>query len=642
MLGDSTKEETEGRGLAPRRGLSLEHKLPLLITLLLVAALGTGLAFSYTLVARSAVSNVEQRLEGISEQLAAVIVANLPPGLTAMRRVAGNAAVLDFLTSRDPSLAGAATEVLAGMRPQSNRDLPTVLLAPDRSAMLWDGQLPGGGTGPERRPARIAGLPDSTGVGPYIDIAGRGYFWIAVPVQRAGERLGYLAALRPMGGATMAAQVQSLIGEDIDLLFGNRAGGPWVALDGSVFEPPAEWPFDGSARYDRDSRPELAHATAIAGTPWSVVAEEPLSRVLASARRFLRRGAVVALLLSLAGAAGAWALSRALTRQLREMRLASEGLARGDYSRRIGSHRTDELGVLADSFDSMAAQVESSHDELTRHFQTARSLAEQLEKLNRQLRAAVEEADIANRAKSEFLAAMSHELRTPINAIIGYAELLGMGVPEAPTPAQEVQIERIRENGQRLTSLVDQVLDFARIEAGTLPLEPRVALAAESVENALGALRPAADVAGITLSVEPEGEPHTAYLGDPRRVDQILVNLLSNAIKFSRAGGRVSIRHDVTEGTVEGVEGRWARIEVEDDGLGIPEEKLAAIFEPFVQIDSGYTRRYEGIGLGLAISLRLAREMGGELTVASELGSGSTFTLWLPAAEAPALTRRDA
>jgi signal transduction histidine kinase len=142
----------------------------------------------------------------------------------------------------------------------------------------------------------------------------------------------------------------------------------------------------------------------------------------------------------------------------------------------------------------------------------------------------------------------------------------------------------------------------------------------------------------VELSSACEGDARAQYVGDPQRVEQILVNLLSNAIKFTAAGGRASVTCIRRNGDGAGLPrpGRWVCLVVDDTAQGIESEQLQRIFEPFVQVDSGYTRRHEGTGLGLAISRRLARSMGGELTVESERGRGSRFTLWLPAAEGDA------
>jgi signal transduction histidine kinase len=243
------------------------------------------------------------------------------------------------------------------------------------------------------------------------------------------------------------------------------------------------------------------------------------------------------------------------------------------------------------------------------------------------------EADAASAAKSDFLAKMSHEIRTPINAMIGYAELLQMGIAGRVSDEQSVQLERIRASGEHLTALVNEILDLAKIEAGGMSIDRTTGIAGDAAEAALALIRPQATTKGIELESSPAGDAQRPYVGDPKRVQQILINLLSNAVKFTRPGGTVRIRCEGASslrrnGSVHS--GEWTCISVHDTGDGIAEHDLERIFHPFVQLDGGYTRAHGGTGLGLAISRSLAQMMGGELSVESALGSGSCFTLWLP------------
>jgi signal transduction histidine kinase len=218
---------------------------------------------------------------------------------------------------------------------------------------------------------------------------------------------------------------------------------------------------------------------------------------------------------------------------------------------------------------------------------------------------------------------MSHELRTPLNAISGYAELMELGVHGPVTEQQRADLARIQASQRHLLGLINQVLNYTRIDAGAVRYDLADVPVAEALAAAEALVLPQVRAKGLAYAMGSV-PPILAVRADREKLQQILLNLLGNAIKFTEAGGEVRVTCTGDDATVA--------IAVADTGVGIAPEKLASIFDPFVQVDQRLTRPHEGVGLGLAISRDLAGGMGGDLTVKSAPGSGSVFTLTLPRA----------
>ena len=233
------------------------------------------------------------------------------------------------------------------------------------------------------------------------------------------------------------------------------------------------------------------------------------------------------------------------------------------------------------------------------------------------------EAEAANRVKADFLAAMSHELRTPLNAILGYAQLIELGLRGPVTEEQLESLRRISENQQHLLDVVDDILTFSRAERGELPLDIRDV----PIEEVLSTVHVAVEPQLARNRLEYDYRPCAGRVlvrADRARLQRVVINFLSNAAKFTAAGGRVTLECTREQDVVS--------ICVRDTGRGIPPDKLERIFEPFVQLSQGYTRTAQGSGLGLTISRDLARRMGGDVSVRSEVGKGSVFTVTVPIA----------
>ncbi len=230
-------------------------------------------------------------------------------------------------------------------------------------------------------------------------------------------------------------------------------------------------------------------------------------------------------------------------------------------------------------------------------------------------------AETADRAKTAFLGALSHELRTPLNAIGGYVDLLDMGLRGPVTEEQHADFARVRTSQQHLLVLITELLNFVRVGSGSVSYVIVDVDARDALTRAVALIEPLIGQKGLAWEGITGGMGLVAR-ADPEKVTQILVNLFSNAIKFTPAGGRISAGCEATGDTV--------LLRITDTGIGIPEEKLDAIFDPFIQLKEGLADRGSGVGLGLAISRDLARAMNGDLTVESGEGTGARFTLSLP------------
>jgi signal transduction histidine kinase len=351
-------------------------------------------------------------------------------------------------------------------------------------------------------------------------------------------------------------------------------------------------------------RDSIASFVAIGDTGWRVIVEQDAGEVLEPVyRSLLQSGILLAAVLVLALFAGRL-LSNRIVKPIETLDAEVQRLANGDLTARATSVSTDEVGKLAGTFNKMAEQLE-----------------EYTKGLEQKIAEKTAELELANRHKSEFLANMSHELRTPLNAVIGFSDAL-----EAQYfgPLNEKQNEYVRDisgSGQHLLSLINDILDLSKIEAGKMEFEPTTFSLEAAVGNAMTLIRERALRQNLTISAEID--PGVGMItADERKLKQILINLLTNAVKFTYPGGwvRISAVRDKNDVVVS----------VADNGIGIPAAEHISVFEEFKQLAATGAAKHEGTGLGLALAKRLVELHGGRIWVESDVGQGAIFRFTLP------------
>ncbi len=300
-----------------------------------------------------------------------------------------------------------------------------------------------------------------------------------------------------------------------------------------------------------------------------------------------------------------------------------------NYNLRATKTAQDEVGDLIDGFNEMLGQIQERDEALRRHSENLIRRSEEVTAINAQLSLAKEKAEQASRAKSDFLAKMSHEFRTPLNAIIGYSELLRDELEEANERNHVADLDRIHTAARHLLALINDILDISKIEAGRMELHVEIFDVRQVINEVLSTMRDLVERNGNQLIVNYKNDLGV-MMSDAVKLRQILLNLIGNAGKFTQQG-RVELHARRYESANGDVDTHRLCFQVKDTGIGISEEDQKKLFKTFTQADGSTTRKYGGTGLGLAITQRFVHMMGGDITVQSELGKGSTFELHLPA-----------
>jgi signal transduction histidine kinase len=580
---------------------SITRRLPLLISALVVAVV---LAFSwaaYRVVERALTLAAMERTTSASRRMADLLDGSTRRLRSNTSRLAADARVVALAAPSGARSESAVQALLDSVR-KANVALIGIEIRDRRGAVL----ARSGRELPSLAPSAAERAADSAS-GAWIGVLTMDgdsiAYSLGAPILANGtDTLGHVIQLRHLSSGQGAQTLGELIGSRATLSVGNASGNLWTDLAVRIPGPPVDGRTAGARSYvARDGTRHIGAAAPIPSTPWIVWAESPQSAVLAPARALLGDLALIALFIVAAGTLAGWLLSRQITRPLVAVTRAAEGVAGGDYSRRVTSTAHDELGQLAASFNTMARQVGDAHavlearvDERTRELQAAQHELVKREKLA---------------ILGQLAGGVGHELRNPLGVMTNALYYLDAVLRDVPADVTEY-LGILRTQIGLSEKIIGDLLDFARVKSPQREPVPLGDLVAEQLQR----IGPPAGVA--VKSEIPASLPPACI--DRVQVGQVLLNLLTNAVQAMNGGtGTLTVRAELEDSD-------WVRLDVHDTGAGIAPDDARHIFEPL------FTTKARGIGLGLAVSRTLVHANGGEITFASEPGRGTTFTVRLP------------
>ena len=588
---------------------SIEWTLPLLICALLIVVMGVFAALTYAAVRNASVRAAQSRTEAVAQQLATLLDASGQRMLSEARQSASAPAFAAFLRKpTDSTRAAALAELqkLGARAPQSlgaelrdaggRRVLGTNTFAP-ASALT----APSTGREAEISPVRASG--DSI----WMTVAARVH---ASP----SDTLGTLVQYSNLNNGQSTKAIEDLIGPSTTFLLGDGDGSMWTDLvhrvDGPRFNPSSK----RTNVRDTVGGGRLGSVVRMNSTPWVVWVGMPMSTVLEPAHSLLGRLVLTAVIILSIGAGIAWLVSRRLTGPLRALTAASVGIATGDYSRRVVAVRDDELGRLAVAFNSMAGQIDDGRRQLEQR------VAERTAELRGALdRLSLAQQEVVRTEKLAFLGQLAggvgHELRNPLGVMTNAVHYLGLVLQNAPATVADY-LGILRTQIGLAERIVGDLLDSARVKAPQREVVTARELFTGQLERI--AIHP-----GITIDIDVPADGPRFHV-DRVQLGQVVLNLISNGTQaIGESNGTLTLR-----ARADGA--NMALLDVADTGSGIAPEDLDRIFEPL------FTTKARGLGLGLSVARSLVTANGGEISVTSEPGRGSTFTVRLPIAGAPA------
>jgi signal transduction histidine kinase len=596
------------RRFSPRESLS--RKLPILISGLLAAAIVLLSAIGYRQLTKALFLAGGVRMESAAHLLGNLFEDSGKHLRTEVEKAASDTSVRKFALTNDPRARVAAESSLARLTTTANQTLAVEVSDSHGRELLWvDGQTPKISRLFRNHP-NLTATPNKSAVGQFASEHGVIFYQTWAPlVAKPGDTTGFVTIYKQISAASGAQVISALIGSDVSLLLSTSDGKLWTNLDKIVPGPKLVGKPGVPQQYaGAKGEQRIGALVPIKSMNWAVLVDIPTAALLAPANRFLRYMGIAAIVLVLIGGFVAFFISRQITEPLEEITAAAEGISAGDYSRRVESSRRDELGILAQSFNSMAKQVDESRHVLeVRVQERTRTLEKTLDELHAAQESLVRREKLA--MLGQLAGGVGHELRNPLGVMTNAIYYLLMVLKDAPENVTEY-LGILKTQIALSEKIVGDLLDFARVKTPQLETVPVEKIVREQLER-VGNLNGVKLVEKITPGLPP-------VRVDRVQMGQVVLNLFTNALQaMDGKAGTLEVR------AVRGSNG-YVRLEVCDTGVGMSHEQLAKIFEPL------FTTKARGIGLGLAVSRSLVQANGGQISAVSEPGKGSTLSVDLP------------
>ena len=597
---------------------SLRWRLPLLVSSLIAGVLAVFVWAAYREVEQTLVSAGAERAQGAADQIGALLAQSSRQRLAELRRIA-----------RDPALAAYLQNPVDQTGVSVRKRLET-LVTPDKQVIvLWNAV--GEPLVVITAPAEAADMAPTAPPSPrqavrLLETKTRAVFSESVepvPGAAGAAPLGYVAVRRPVTMSPVPDMLNRMVGGSALVLVGGAGDPVWTDLTTLIQAPPVTTGARGSYVYEvADGTIRIGALGEVTGTPWRVWVEFPREAVVAPAKTFLRRIVMIAFVLVWCAvilvALFAWQVTSPLTALTR----AAEAIAKGDYTRRVGSSRRDEIGRLTRAFDTMGGQIESAQQRLVHDLETRAKMEEARHALEEQL-----EQSRKMEAVGRLAGGVAHDFNNLLTAILGYSNLV-LDDLEPGHPAR-ADVEQMRRAGESAASLTQQLLAFSRkqiLQPQVLDLNQVVTRADSLLQRLIG------EHIELVTALDPSVERVSA---DPGQLEQVILNLALNARDAMPEGGKLTIETGNVELDDAFVQqhggssaGRHVMLAVSDTGVGMDAETQTRIFEPFFTTK----RRGEGTGLGLATVYGIVTQSGGSIWVYSETGRGTTFKVYFPRA----------